>query len=542
MPRLPSIHVAPLTLKRLRRFRANRRAWLSLCLLAALYVLSLAAELLCNDRPLYLRIEGRTYFPVFRFHSQHELFGNHVHTRPDYTRLTQTPGFTNNPHNRAIFPLFRSHPRAVLNPADLVSQRLARLSITPVIASGRFNLTPDGRMTRPENLATLMTDWDAHDAAVVFTNYWQIPPDIEQAIRQRFANLAAPALQARLISLTTNRIEVLASLTAFEPRAAPPTSVRIGLRQTETPATAPMTLDFRNLAIGPDDPPEVRPLSARTWRRVPAAARDRLLDCARQVCRYDQLVTQIPWGTSQAEVRGVRTEITWPHRPVPGHRMGVDAAGRDVLARVLYGLRTSLTFGLLLVTWAMLLGCVVGALQGYFGGWVDITAQRAIEIWSALPFLYIMILVGAVLGRGFGLLLLCYGLFNWIGMSYYLRAEFLRLRSRPFVEAARCQGLGPLRIIFRHILPNALTPLITLFPFSLVGAVSALTALDYLGFGLPPLTPSWGELLQQAQTFRWAWWLIAYPSLALFTVMILTVLVGEGLRDAFDPRPFTRLE
>jgi microcin C transport system permease protein len=220
--------------------------------------------------------------------------------------------------------------------------------------------------------------------------------------------------------------------------------------------------------------------------------------------------------------------------------MGVDAVGRDVFARVLYGMRTALSFGLLLVAWAVLLGCIVGAVQGYFGGWVDIAFQRTIEIWSALPFLYVMILVGAVLGRGFGLLLLCYGLFNWIGVSYYLRAEFLRLRGRPFVDAARCQGLGTARIIFRHVLPNALTPVVTLLPFNLVGAISSLTALDYLGFGLPPLTPSWGELLQQAQAFRRAWWLTVYPSLALFTVMILAVLVGEGMRDAFDPKPRTR--
>ena len=123
-----------------------------------------------------------------------------------------------------------------------------------------------------------------------------------------------------------------------------------------------------------------------------------------------------------------------------------------------------------------------------------------------------------------------------------MRAEFLRLRQRPVVEAARCQGLSAARIIGRHILPNALTPLITLMPFSLVGAIASITALDFLGFGLPPLTPSWGELLQQAQQFRWAWWLILFPSLALFTVMLLTVLVGEGLRDAFDPRQHAKME
>ena len=133
-------------------------------------------------------------------------------------------------------------------------------------------------------------------------------------------------------------------------------------------------------------------------------------------------------------------------------------------------------------------------------------------------------------------------MFNWIGISYYARAEFLRLRRQPFVDAARCLGVRSDRIMARHILPNALTPIITFFPFSLVGAIGLLAALDYLGFGLPPPTPSWGELLNQAQKFRWAWWLIVYPSLALFVVMLLGVFVGEGVRDAYDPRPYSRME
>ena len=213
-----------------------------------------------------------------------------------------------------------------------------------------------------------------------------------------------------------------------------------------------------------------------------------------------------------------------------------------MLARVLYGLRTSLTFGMMLVGGSMLLGIFAGALQGYYGGAIDITAQRLIEMWSALPFLYIMILMGSVYGRSFSLLLFCYGLFNWIGISYYIRAEFLRLRKQPFVEAANCMGISSYKIIFKHILPNALVPVITFFPFSLVGAIGSLAALDYLGFGLPPPTPSWGELLFQAQQFRWAWWLILYPSAALFAVMLFGVFIGEGLRNAYDPKRYSRLE
>ena len=235
-------------------------------------------------------------------------------------------------------------------------------------------------------------------------------------------------------------------------------------------------------------------------------------------------------------------EISFPFRPCREHPFGIDAGGRDVYARVVHGMRIALLFGVALAFWAMFTGLVIGAVEGYFGGRIDIVCQRFTEIWCAVPFLYVMIFIGSTIGRSFGILLVCYALFNWITVSYYMRAEFLRLRSRTFVEAAKCQGFSSVRIIFSHILPNALTPLITLFPFLLMGAISSLTTLDFLGFGLPPMTPSCGELMNQAQQFRWAWWLILFPALALFVVMLLTVLVGEGLRDAFDPRQKSKLE
>ena len=235
-------------------------------------------------------------------------------------------------------------------------------------------------------------------------------------------------------------------------------------------------------------------------------------------------------------------EIAFPFRPTKHHPFGIDSGGRDVYARVVHGMRIALLFGLVLAFWAMFIGLVIGAIEGYFGGVTDILCQRFTEIWSAVPFLYVMIFIGSTLGRSFTILLICYGIFNWIAVSYYMRAEFLRLRVRTFVEAAKCQGFSAWRIIFSHILPNAMTPLITLFPFLLMGAIGSLAALDFLGFGLPPMTPSCGELMNQAQQFRWAWWLILFPALALFIVMFLTVLVGEGLRDAFDPRQKSKLE
>lgn len=236
------------------------------------------------------------------------------------------------------------------------------------------------------------------------------------------------------------------------------------------------------------------------------------------------------------------TCVSYPFAPCPKHPFGLDNSGRDVLLLVIHGMRIALNFGLVLAFSGMLIGLVIGSVEGYFGGWIDVICQRFTEVWSAMPFLYVMIFIGDTLGRSFGILLFCYAIFNWIAVSYYMRAEFFRLRSRTFVEAAKCQGFSAWRIIFGHILPNALTPLITLFPFLLMGAIGSLAALDFLGFGLPPMTPSCGELLKQAQADPSSWWLIFFPAAALFIVMLLTVFVGEGLRDAFDPRQKSKLE
>ncbi len=532
--------LSPLTRMRWMQFRRSRRAWGALILLAVIYGTSLLAELLCNDQPLLLRFNGRTYLPFLRYVPQDALFGNGIAARPDYRRLRADPAFRRNPANRMILAPVPFGPHQVEDPATLEAWRRATLTVTPVIALGRLDLAADGRIARPIGCAPFFPGIDAPDGRV-FTNVWQPTPRLADALAARFANRPAPALDETLASAARGAsgeplAHVRVSLLEFAPRPKPPPTVRLALREPDTAARLPFSIRLgrRNGRL--------EPLDRRTWNRLPAESQAKTLAWAETAATSTthRSALTMPWKGGEASLTFRLDAVAWPHRPVPGHWLGIDAAGRDVLARILYGTRTALNFGLLLVAWAMLLGLVIGAVQGYFGGWVDLATQRLIEIWSALPFLYVMILLGAVLGRSFGLLLLCYGLFNWIGLSYYMRAEFLRLRQRSFVEAARCQGMGAARIIRRHILPNALTPLVTLMPFSLVGAIASITALDFLGFGLPPLTPSWGELLQQAQQNRAAWWLILYPSLMLFTVMLLTVFIGEGLRDAFDPKPRSR--
>lgn len=225
-----------------------------------------------------------------------------------------------------------------------------------------------------------------------------------------------------------------------------------------------------------------------------------------------------------------------PSPPSAVNWLGTDDRGRDVLARLIYGFRISLFFGLVLACIATALGIVVGASQGFLGGWLDLLGQRGIEIWSALPELYLLIILSATFEPTLLLLTLLLSIFGWMGLSAYVRAEFLRARNFDYVKAARAMGVSNWAIIRHHILPNTLTPVITFFPFRVSGAIISLTSLDFLNLGVPSPTPSLGELLRQAKGNVEAWWI----SLTTFAVLVLMVIlvnfIGEALLQAFDPR------
>ncbi len=206
-------------------------------------------------------------------------------------------------------------------------------------------------------------------------------------------------------------------------------------------------------------------------------------------------------------------------------------------ARLLYGFRYSIGYALTVWLFCSLIGICFGATMGFFAGWIDIFGQRMIEVWESVPTLMLLIILASMLSPNIWILAGFTVFFGWTEISLYTRSEFLRLRKRDFVDAARALGAGRSRIIFRHILPNSLTPWITITPFMIAGSITGLATLDYLGFGLAPPTPSWGELLGQAQThFQRAWWLAVFPSLALFTTLTALNLIGSAVRDAFDPR------
>ena len=216
--------------------------------------------------------------------------------------------------------------------------------------------------------------------------------------------------------------------------------------------------------------------------------------------------------------------------------LGTDDQSRDVLARLIYGFRISVLFGLLLAGISSVVGIAAGAVQGYFGGWTDLIFQRVIEIWSSLPHLYLLIIISAMLTPGFLVLLGILLLFSWVNLVHVVRAEFLRARNFEYVNAARALGLSNVRIMTRHLLPNAMVATITFLPFVLNGSITTLTSLDFLGFGLPPGSPSLGELLLQGKSYTQAPWLGLTGFFTIALMLSLLVFIGEAVRDAFDPR------
>lgn len=225
-----------------------------------------------------------------------------------------------------------------------------------------------------------------------------------------------------------------------------------------------------------------------------------------------------------------------PSRPTAENFLGTDDRGRDLLAQLIYGFRVSVLFAFALTFTGVLLGVLAGAVQGYFGGKTDLVFQRFIEIWASMPELYLLIIFSAVFAPSVALLLILLSLFGWMGLSDYVRAEFLRNRQMDYVRAARAMGLSHWQIITRHVLPNSLTPVVTFLPFRMSAAILALTSLDFLGLGVPPGTPSLGELLAQGKNSIDAWWISLSTFGVLVSTLLLLTFMGDALRDALDPR------
>ena len=230
-----------------------------------------------------------------------------------------------------------------------------------------------------------------------------------------------------------------------------------------------------------------------------------------------------------------------PTGPDSRNFLGTDDRGRDVFARLIYGFRIYMSFSLLLTLTSYIIGILVGALLGYYGGKVDFLGLRFIEIWASIPFLFTIMVISSIMIPNFTILIAILALFYWVSMARYIRAEFLREKSKDYVQAAMAVGVSDRRIILSHILPNSLTPVISFLPFTIISGIAVLASLDFLGFGLPEPTPSWGQLLSQGISNLSSWWLTLSPMAAMFITLILIAFIGEAVREALDPKVYSRM-
>lgn len=524
----------PITRRRFRRFYALKRARYSLYIFGFLYVVGMLANVICNDLPLLVRHEGSYYFPFVKYYPDDVFTGSGQATRPKYKEIAKSEAFAEGSGNWMLFAPIPYGPNEGFTAATIEVDELVEVGIARKRLVGSVDVAPDFSIRRSVAAAYFYGLGD--ERALRDKSLLEQAPlsdGFRSAVEARFGNSAeAPAI-SEVLTLSSG-LKVEASMAAYSPRDRPPSTVRVSLREQADGGAADKVVFHEDGSV--DTHPGT--LWAQFGAEQQAAVAQRVEE--RRAARVQPLSLQI--GEVFYELDFKKEDVHFPFRPTPDHWLGLDSSGRDVFARIFYALRISMNFGFLLVIATFVVGIAIGGIQGYFGGKIDLLGQRTIEIWESLPFLYIMILLGSVYGRSFTLLLVLYGIFNWIGISYYMRGEFLKVRKLPYIEAAHCMGLPSIKIMFRHILPNALVPIITFFPFSLVAAISSLSALDYLGFGLPAPTPSWGELLGQAQEFRYAWWLVLYPSSILFIVILLGAFIGEGLRAAFDPKMNTHYE
>ncbi|MDF1812541.1 MAG: ABC transporter permease subunit [Verrucomicrobiales bacterium] len=252
------------------------------------------------------------------------------------------------------------------------------------------------------------------------------------------------------------------------------------------------------------------------------------------------LMPFVPYGPEEENYKDNDTYPPYPPSRETKHYLGTDQIARDVLAQLVYGFRIAIMFSLMLMVATYLLSVIIGCAMGYFGGLFDLIGQRIVEIWSVIPFLYVVIIIAAIIQPGFWTLLIIMAAFSWMGMTYYMRTGTYKEKERDYTAAARVLGAGTPRIIFRHILPNTLSTLVTFIPFTVAAGITSLTALDFLGFGLPSGTPSWGDLLKSGnENIRLAPWIILSTVSSMVFVLTLVTFVGEAIREAFDPKKFT---
>jgi len=413
----------PNTRRRLKRFGKIKRAKWSLILLLLIFVTSLFSNFLANEKPLVVKCRGRIFFPVVKFYPDDAFTGSGKMTRPRYKTLEKSPLFASDKANWMWWPIIRFGSKESLRASDIEIDKTLVVTLKRVPRVATIDVDSNLNIQRSRNAAGFygVASEGALRRKPMETETFMVPDAVKAAVVARFHNQTAPALRK-----IVKKPKVAWSLSAYRPRNSAPKLVRLTLREAVEAERAQSGILNRDMEFS-GKPPAL-------WEGLNELDKRLVLDRAKEALSVQVEKLELNTKQGRITVDFQRETISFPFRAVKNHPLGLDESGRDVLVLILYATRIALIFAIALVMLTFAIGILLGSIQGYFGGRIDLVGQRLTEVWSAMPFLFIMILLSSIYGRGFFLLLFVYGIFNWIGMSIYMRAEFLRLRKLPFVE------------------------------------------------------------------------------------------------------------
>ncbi|MGP1438578.1 MAG: ABC transporter permease subunit [Treponema sp.] len=477
--------IDPLTKKRIMRFKRIRRAYISFLIMVATLVVAIFAEILINKRPLVMNVDGSFYFPIYGKMNYNKDFhfaeddNSEVNYR-DFKKYLKESG-----RGWLILPI-------VPYDAFEVDKAEAPLALT-------FKVTPS---------LGIAVDKDSDQPSASRTDYYWVEVGAEDGVKHA------------VIEGDVTRHKY--------------TWVKYSETSDSSEKGAKVSDHFS----------EKKVYIGFAWNKSSSMESDDHTD-----------YTWFKVGTQNNVIKQPDGKYTWVRyasdpsglirHPLPpsfknGHFLGTDRIGRDILARLVYGYRIAIFFSLLYVSITFFMGVVIGVLMGYYGATFDTVLQRFIEIWEQIPFLYMVMILSAIFAPSFAIFLLIFVLFGWTGKTWTARAMTYRERERDYILAARSMGASTWRIVSVHVVPNIIVIILTSLPFAISGGISSLTSLDFLGYGLRPPTPSWGELLNIGiATFKDAPWILSSITTAMVCILVMITFIGEGLRDAFDPRRFT---
>jgi microcin C transport system permease protein len=551
--------------KRIRKFRSIKRGYYSFIIILTLYIISFFCPLLMNYKAWVVKYDGKLYFPIAKYRST-EFFHQDIHGDQLFKiDFLKQPGMFLAKLQTGNDPVSK-YLDTQLSPAtkDMANQYLSSLTVSD------------------ELIAFLRSDLDkVSQKKIDFSNQDFTEEDYKSILGDLKNKLNIKDQPADLLTFTIKLLDGEEPVYKYLKREfAYDTREKLGKFLNSKPLSeelqSALVADVRRILKGELIYNEERfagiKLVSGTYTLLEKAKKvegkdlirlNRLVlgDAFRKEialeriygeANYRLLEKQLEeenagnWALMPLYPYGPYESLLVPNSEPPNppskeHWFGTDDRGRDIFVRLAYGFNVSISFSLCVLLVSYIVGVSVGASLGYFGGKYDILMQRFIEIWAALPFLYTVMIISSLVQPTFFLLVFIMMFVSWMGMTYFIRGEFYREKAKDYVHAAIAMGASDFQIVFKHIMPNALTPVITFAPFAVVSGIGTLVGLDYLGFGLPPPTASWGEMIRQGMANIFSWWMVLFTFSLLFMTLLLVVFVGEAVREAFDPRTFSRL-